>query len=304
MDSRIILSQADFSANNIGRYVELSEFTRKVLAKQTQYEEGSAESVAINTFLNELVEGGFIGGSSPMLKVLIIPALGSQHNEFFYNLAQVDGEGFPVNWMPSAESSAETKLYVPITDTNSRIIGIEAKTDNGRITSEAAAEQSLFSAGFGYDSDHVLPNISLAFYNLTQAQASTLGDPFIKVFSGSARLTDILMGVVVSNVNYGYVPSGTMLGFLGMTCNNTEHTFNGTADNADLTPTGTTLSSTLYTGDAYDALNIGTFVYSSSRHTRLAMFACGENIFSTQMQTLQSLVDNLMTALHVKSYIQ
>lgn len=105
MDSRIILTQADFSANNIGRYVEISDLTKKVLAKQTQYDEQSEEAAALNTFLNSLTTDGFIGGDAPKLSVLLIPALAGVKSELWYNICSIDSNGYPRDWTPSAGAS-------------------------------------------------------------------------------------------------------------------------------------------------------------------------------------------------------
>lgn len=135
MEPRIILSQADFSANNIGRYVELSELTKKVLAKQTQYEEGSDESIALNTFFENLTNDGFIGGENPILKNLLIPALASTHDEFLYDIATLDSDGYPTDLMNSLEKNAtvEQQFFEAYT-LNDRIVGVQGKIGGGSVT--------------------------------------------------------------------------------------------------------------------------------------------------------------------------
>lgn len=126
MENRIILTKADFSQNNIGRYVELSQLTKKVLSKQTQYNEGSAEAFALNEFLDELTNNGYIGGTNPILKTLIIPALANSHDEFLYNIAFLDSDGYPTDEMSSDEKTAEIKALYP-TYSGTKIVGVVKK---------------------------------------------------------------------------------------------------------------------------------------------------------------------------------
>ena len=126
MENRIILTKADFSQNNIGRYVELSQLTKKVLSKQTQYNEGSAEAIALNEFLDELTNNGYIGGTNPILKTLIIPALANSHDEFLYNIAFLDSDGYPTDEMSSDEKTAEIKALYP-TYSGTKIVGVVKK---------------------------------------------------------------------------------------------------------------------------------------------------------------------------------
>lgn len=126
MKNRIILTKADFSQNNIGRYVELSQLTKNVLSKQTQYNEYSAEAIALNEFLDELTNNGYIGGTNPILKTLIIPALASSHDEFLYNIALLDSDGYPTDEMSSEEKAAEVKALYP-TYSDTKIVGLVRK---------------------------------------------------------------------------------------------------------------------------------------------------------------------------------
>ena len=126
MENRIILTKADFSQNNIGRYIELSQLTKNVLSKQTQYNEDSAEAIALNDFLDELTNNGYIGGTNPILKTLIIPALANSHDEFLYNIALLDSDGYPTDEMSSEEKVAEIKAFYP-TYSGTKIVGLVRK---------------------------------------------------------------------------------------------------------------------------------------------------------------------------------
>lgn len=302
MEARIILSNADFSANNIGKFTTLSELTKKVLAKQTQYSEDSDEAQALNTFLAALTTGGFIGGESPLLKALFIPALASQHSEFFYNIASLDENGYPVNAMPAAERTAVTKVYSAITDSSSRIVGV--KDVRGSLSVDDFNAQTLFDNGYGLTDDNlVIPNVSIALYNLYDKSQISYNDPMVALFSGVAYITSAQMGATRQAVNYGYDMTGTRLGFLGLTLDNENHLFNAAADNAILTPREGTPSSITTTSNTKAVARIGYTPIAESRHANVSFVAWGTDIFSEEMASLKSLVDTLMTALHAKSYI-
>ena len=301
MDSRIILTQADFSANNIGRYAELSDLTKKVLAKQTQYSIDSAEATALDTFLNALTENGFIGGESPMLKFLVIPALASQHGELFYNIAKLDGDGYPTNAMPSAEVSAQTKAYQAITDSQTRIVGV--KDVRGTLGAEDFNTQTLFDNNFDFEGTTV-PNVSMVMYNLYNKTSVSQDDVMVSLFDGFCFIKAKSMGALKTSVNYGYDMTGTKLGFLGITLDNMNFAFNAAADNATLTPNGNTLAAAVTCNSASKGqARIGYSATADARHTHTSFVAWGTDIFSEKMAELKSLVDTLMTALHVKSYI-
>ena len=154
MENRIILTKADFSQNNIGRYVELSQLTKKVLSKQTQYNESSDEAIALHEFLDELTNNGYIGGTNPILKTLIIPALASSHDEFLYNIALLDSYGYPTDEMSSEEKVAEIKALYP-TYSGTKIIGLVKKytedmtTIVAQITKQATIATHLESLSDG-----------------------------------------------------------------------------------------------------------------------------------------------------------
>jgi len=302
MEARIILSNADFSANNIGKFTALSDLTKKVLAKQTQYSEDSDEAQALNTFLAALTSEGFIGGESPLLKALFIPALASQHSEFFYNIASLDENGYPVNAMPAAERTAVTKVYSAITDSSSRIVGV--KDVRGSLTAEEFNAQTLFDNGYGLtDENLTLPNVSIAMYNLYDKSSTSYNDLMISLFGDVAYIKSQQMGAMKQAVYYGYDMTGTRLGFLGVTLDNENHTFNAAADNATLTPIEGTPGTVSSPSVSKSVARIGYTPTAESRHAHTAFVAWGTDIFSDEMASLKSLVDTLMTALHAKYYI-
>lgn len=172
MDSRIILSTADFSANNIGRYVELSDLTKKVLAAQTQYGLDSEEAIALNTFLTQITDGGFIGGNSPLLRTLFIPALASQHSELLIDLARVDGSGNFVNDMDSTElDDATTNKNFCVyrkdnSDESTPIIGLSSfYPQSGTRVSPDANQAKINTNLFGEVTSNIAyPNFSIVAY--------------------------------------------------------------------------------------------------------------------------------------------
>lgn len=100
MDGVIILKNADFSASNIGKITIIGNTAKRILAKQTKYSADSAEAVALNTYVESLEAGGFIGGKNPLLTVLMLPCLAAKRDELFFNIAKTDDGGYPVDWSP------------------------------------------------------------------------------------------------------------------------------------------------------------------------------------------------------------
>lgn len=302
MEPRIILTQADFSANNIGRYIVLSDLTKKVLAKQTQYDEDSAEAIALNTFLTSLTSGGFIGGDNPLLKALFIPALASQHSELFYNIAKLDGNGYPTNEMPSAEASATDKVYSLLKDDSNRVVGIHAV--RGSLSAEAFKAQTTFNNEFGLTSEALtLPNVSVIEYELNDRTSISAEDKDISLFDGMMHIGPRALKVFKSGNRIGYTATGSGLGFIGFTLNNSTYQFNASADNLILTSDGTLTGEVVANDETKDDAYIGVSASIEKRQTKFSLVAWGEDIFDDRMTTLKSLVDAFMTAIHVKSFI-
>lgn len=301
MKARIILSSADFSANNIGRIVELADLTKKVLARQTQYGEDSDEAQALNTFLNTLVDNGFLGGDSPLLKTLVIPGLGANHGQLMYNIASLDQDGYPVNIMPPAEQEAveNKRVYRPILDSSNRIVAMLAYTDDGMESSDVNS-QSRFNPHiwdsavnnqpvpsysfvyFGHSSKNAMGESSILSENGTQSWTNKRDISQIK--SGSAVLVGLSFGTQTGDgfrlMNYDV--SGVMDGMIGSTEVTGEQ---GTA--AIFTSTTT-----------YSLFRIGTFVYNVNNQAACSLFAFGNKIPSAKKSVLQSAVSTFLTAIH------
>lgn len=301
MKARIILSAADFSQNNIGRIVELSDFTKKVLKKQTQYNEDSNEAQALDTFLNTLADNGFIGGDSPLLKTLVIPGLAANHGQLMYNIASLDKDGYPVNIMPSAEQVvAENKrAYRPILDSSNRIVAMLAYTDDGMesidVNSQSRFNPHIWDSAvnnqpvpsfsivyFGHSSKNAMGESSVLIENGTQSFTNKRDVSQFK--SGSTLLTSLSFGTQTGAgfriVNYDV--SGIMDGMIGSTEVTGEQ---GTA----VTFTSTT---------SYSLFRIGTFVYNSDNQAACSLFAFGGKIPSAKKSVLQSAVSTFLTAIH------
>lgn len=296
MDSRIILSRADFSANNIGQIVELSELTKKVLAKQTQYDESSQEAIALNTFLANLTTDGFIGGENPLLTSLFITALADSHDELLYNIASLDSGGYPENGMSADEISAAQKAY-SVNQSGNHKLGLcrIAEIGDTEITANDARlniDTKLVSGNVAYDS------LSIIFYHIggmvTSStdylrNASSAGQ--IQILNNAARIvygatTEISTAISGSTFN----------GFNGISyVKNTK--FEGLCDNVTLGETTVNDTSHLDNYGNGNLFRIGLFKYGNLYQT--PFFATGKYINPTQMLQLKGYVSTLMSALHV-----
>lgn len=302
MESRIILSQADFSQNNIGRYVEISELTKKVLAKQTQYEEGSNEAASLNTFLANLTTNGFIGGENPLIKCLIIPALASEHDELLYDIAHLDSNGYPTDVMNPDEKTATNKAFEVDTD-NGIIVGLKRPTtapdssDLGKITVDV----------FQYGSGVSYPSFSYATYNRLGTVTGSASAMYLQNLLSSTKF-----GYTKNQIQMKYgqnypltrniTPDETngMKGFIGISYNETAKDFELLADNI-------TLGERTYDSEVPIAINNDSKVndfelgkFANTNFTYISVFALGNYLSSEQMAQFKGFVDTLMTDIHVK----
>ena len=301
MDSRIILSTADFSANNIGRIVELSDLTKKVLTKQTQYTEDSEEAVALDTFLTNLTSGGFIGGNSPLLTSLFIPALANSHDELLYNIASLDGNGYPVNGMSDGEISASQKAYAPYKKNGKTIAicrhavqGDEAISDE---STQLDIDSKLFTETGAYKS------FSLAMYCLSTTSTSSGTTKVIRNGSSTGAKFRITYQNKIVFTDPSYVDElsapieGTLLGFNGISYVK-DTRFEGMGDHITIGNTTITDITKVTITDAAKAskLRIGEFKYGDI--CVIPVLATGEYMDSTKLGQLRTYVNTLLTALH------
>lgn len=292
MKARIILNNADFSANNIGKYVELSDFTKKVLSKQTQYSEESDEAYALNAFLNHLTEDGFIGGSSPLLDMLIIPGLARDHSELMYDIAQLDNDGYPSNIMPVAEQSAEVskQCYRPIT-ANGRVVALQRYTDSSMNTTDTYA-QARFSNVTWLNAGNVASQ-PLKSFSVVLCPNQANNGVFLKNPEASLNVYDNRIGLT-SNVNSGTLSKAS---FALYCYNQTQNRFEGLVDNTAFTGEQGTGKVNWKSGDNFNQLEIGRFNYSEK--VEIALLAMGSFIPDTKRTSLKQYIDAFLSAIHV-----
>lgn len=306
MNGRIILSQADFSANNIGLYVELSALTKKVLSKQTQYGEDSVEAAALNTFLNNLTTDGFIGGENPLLKTLIIPALANNRLQTLYNIANLDASGYPIDEMNATEAAETTTPgFIVHTDSSDRVIGVK-RNGSFNPSTETLKDRIRIDSHLFPTIGVVYPEYSIIFYG-----CGGLSTQYPNSITANAALnyTTLLSTSVaylkyesnayvqnsISNANNGrgyygvsYVQNTTFEGIVG----------DGTLGAAEVTGD----LSVLKTQNNSNMFGIGDYFIDGDRNFRFAAIAFGDKLTAAQHTTLKGYFDTLMTALHVKTW--
>lgn len=299
MDSRIILTQADFSANNIGRYVEISDLTKKVLAKQTQYDVESEEAVALNTFLDNLTSDGFIGGTNPKLYDLYIPALAGGHDELLYNLAQYDSNGYPTDCMVDAEKTAEVKIVRPV-EVDGHIVGICLFAQNGVTTSEQFDAQALATLHLPQTVGQKFPSCSVICYSRANYQSNA---KLIVSFGVSSNVAVELnsSGFVIRKYNICAIGRGCgdprPVGFIGgdYLQSNIPDIYldsSSTIDSGEITgePNNMILSSVI------TDIKLGNYDYTTN--AQLSVVAVGTHLGATDMNKLHTYINTLLTALH------
>ena len=298
MDSRIILTQADFSANNIGRYVELSDLTKKVLAKQTQYEEQSAEAAALNTFLDHLTNDGFIGGKTPLIKTMVIPALAASHAELLFNIADLDGGGYPKNVMNDTEQTEQTHVLVPF-EYSGRIIGFTVKA-----TTSSELARGRVPHNLSISNSVVYPSLSLVAFVLSSGASSADRKLYNITNSNGNGYTITSKTAKLYNYNEGtYLATTTNaapIGFLGASLNKTGGTWEVLrGDNAVYTYTSEGTPSSMTANNVNQFMSCG---FNSNYDNDKASFAAiitADYINPQKMSSLKNYLDALMLALHV-----
>lgn len=294
MDSRIILTKADFSANNIGQIVELSDLTKKVLAKQTQYDEGDDEAVHLNTFLNELSDNGFIGGENPILNLLFIPCLANSHGELMYNIARLDSDGYPTDSMSSDEASAAeaSQAYWPVT-INRKIVGMRSHYFEGGATksqlefnSYTLAEQGSKMKSFTfvmYRLGEVTTGASVIFANSNGGPIFTLSTTVAKVTYGG------------NNIMYANINNSKLSGFSGISYKSGEG-FEALLDKG-------TIGTSTYNSEVtdVDANNNVFFPALGIQENNLAMpiIAIGNYMTPTQLLSFRAIVNTFLASMNI-----
>lgn len=300
MNSRIILSTADFSANNIGKYVELSDLTKKVLAKQTQYEEESTQAIALNTFLNQLTEEGFIGGENPILKYLVIPSLAANGNQLMYNIAHLDSSGYPTNEVSAEEISAEIKAFNPIID-NEKIIGCKVGPTSPMAYQEYYNQVKLFVDNL-INLDSAYPDMSVCVELLG---VSTDTRPMIALGAGfQFAIYNNEIGIIASSTNEKYVKrsvNNLEVGFVGMVYDSSNFNLETVIENGTvgaLDENGATSIRTSKDIDFYNRVSFGQHIYDTNKHTKFSALAIGRGMSTTQLNSFKTSLHTLLNILN------
>lgn len=299
MDNRIILSKADFSSNNIGRIVDLDELTKKVLAKQTQYAEGSDESLYLNEFITESKNNGFLGKNG-IIKHLFIPALANSYDELLYDIANIDGEGYPTNMMPTSELNAETKAITPCYK-NTKIIGFSQYTVRNGISSEDFKSQRTIALDGLLDKGVPYPSLSIALYT-----SGLLGnDSIFKLGTGYALWLDSnkfgLWSETVSTAYNKVQLSGTGKGSVILSYDSNNGTFSCVSDSLSVSTPESQNTQSLVTSSTEDGnlFRIGSYIYNESKWMKYSMIAIGYGMSNTQMTAFHKSVNKLMSSLGI-----
>lgn len=293
MKARIILSNADFSANNIGKYVALSDFTKKVLSKQTQYSEESDEADALNIFLNHLTEDGFIGGESPILRTLIIPGLASGHSELLYDLAQLDGNGYPTNVMSQGEADAteENRVYRPVLDAQSRVVALQRYSASSMDATTAKAQANIDNYAFrSLNAD--VPNNSpqnpfsvVLYIHKVNSSVFYWGNP-----RGTLCIYPSVMMYTGISASFGPIQK-----FIIGNYNKDDSRFEGSVDGTSfIGEVGTSIN--YQTTNNWNSYWLGNFNYS--QQTELSIFMMGDYIPAEKHVALKGYVETFLTAIH------
>lgn len=294
MKARIILSNADFSANNIGKYVALSDFTKKVLSKQTQYSEESDEADALNIFLNHLTEDGFIGGESPILRTLIIPGLASGHSELLYDLAQLDGNGYPTNVMSQGEANAteENRVYRPVLDEQNRIIALQRYASSSMDATTAKAQANIDNHAFrtlnvGVANNGPQESFSVGVYFHNAVASTYWQNPSGSFFLSRVVISDYKV------LTQDFPSTAEKIAIANY--NKTETRFEGCVDGVPFT--GESGSAVLYkTPDSWNTTWLGPFSYTY--RPELSLFMMGDFIPAEKLTTLTGYIETFLTAIH------
>ena len=305
MKSRIILSTADFSANNIGRYVELSDLTKKVLAKQTLYDEQSSEAAALNTFLAGLTDNGFIGGTNPLIKYLVIPALANNNDQLLYNIAELDGEGYPTDKRSDAEKAAAADKKVFNLYTGNNVVKGLYACNNSISSSDFITQRKQVLDGF-FTKGVQYPPMSVCMW--CPQVSSTSGDKLLEIGGGySFVMKNNIVGLISENTSDRYLKasiSGLGTGFVGITCDEANEQITAMFDNGTLGEVQSLNATTISQSNDdsyYNAINFGLHVYDDERKFHTSVIAFGNAMTTEQMTQFKSLLTSFLTSLNIIS---
>ena len=299
MKARIILNQADFSANNIGKYTELSDYTKKVLAKQTQYTEDSNEANSLNTFLNELISRGFLGGSEPILNYLVIPALAGNAEQLLFNIAELDVDGYPVDKRNDSEKSAVYKVHTPLYS-GDKIVGLQV-APTSELTSTQFLQQQPQQINRLLEKSSAYPSMSLCL--VCPSISARDADMLVQFGAGyTLNLFNNYYGLYSLNTNVRYLKrtiSDLQAGFIGIGYKN-DCTLSSmfTGVEGELETLNPNLMKTS-ASDEYNYLRLGIYAYDGTRQFKANAIALGKEMTIEQMGVFRTLINNLLTDLNL-----
>lgn len=286
MDGIIILKKADFSVNNIGVKTILDTYTKKILGIQTKYSENSNEAIALNTFIRQLTDNGYIGDNDSLLKVLMLPCLAKTNEELFYNIANIDTDGYPTNWTPNDPSP-----YV-LTDK-----GVYANDIllSGTSTGKGFSTNNLFEA-------NKPASFSIINYLYDSITALTVMRPISACNYGlnitlAGRSASVGIAEDISSISD--VREDVPKGFYAMSYenNNIIVNLNGETD-------GTITYKEVPAPSKVDALNnnfilLQGYSYDSGVRPYSSLIACGKPMTAEQLDLLKQYTDRFMSALNI-----
>lgn len=299
MKARIILNQADFSVNNIGKYTELSDYTKKVLAKQTQYTEDSNEANSLNTFLNELISRGFLGGSKPILNYLVIPALAGNAEQLLFNIAELDVDGYPVDKRNDSEKSAVYKVHTPLYS-GDKIVGLQVAPTSELTSTQFMQQQSQQINGL-LEKSAAYPSMSLC---LVCPSISVIDADLLVQFGAgyTLNLFNNYYGLYSLNTDVRYLKrtiSDLQAGFIGVGYKN-DYTLSSmfTGVEGELETLNPNLMKTSSSGE-YNYLRLGKYVFDGARQFKANAIALGKGMTVEQMGVFRTLINNLLADLNL-----
>lgn len=284
MEGIIILKKADFSANNIGSITIMSERTKKLLSKMTQYGEDSSEATHLNNYIAALETNGFIGNNG-LIKHLFIPALAGNDNELLMDIATLDEGGYPTDKRSEELKAATTKTVVSW-QKGGKTIGLRCLYPTSGMTATEYRNQStivvdLFkNVGDVYDSFTMFTFGNILSSNNNDKYLSNLSNNSI-VYLGAKNAT--VEGLGTSNKASVNFTKTSEVGYIAISYKPTE----GISANA----AGCAISDVTATGDLTkisinanaDKFLLGSAVYAESRN--LASHVFGFSDYMTAAQT-------------------
>ena len=284
MGGIIILKKADFSANNIGSITILSERTKKVLSKMTQYGEHSSEATHLNNYIAALETNGFIGNNG-LIKHLFIPALAGNDNELLMDIATLDEGGYPTDKRSEELKVATTKSVVSW-QKEGKTIGLRCLYPTSGMTVTEYNNQStivvdLFkNVGDAYD--------SFTMFTFGNIISNENNDKYLSNRSNNSRVylgakNALVEALGTSNKASVNFTKTSEVGYIAISYKSTEGISANVAGCAisDVTATGD-LTKISINADA-DKFLLGSAVYAESRN--LASHVFGFSDYMTAAQT-------------------